>query len=180
MPPYPKLALGFDDPADYLNSGVLLLNLAQMRVENTAQQLVDYARAHPHQDYPDQDALNVVCRGRWLHLHPRWNAQSTFFQLKDADLPLPATQVHETRAQPALVHYIGPHKPWTYMCRHPLRHLYFEHARQTPWGEPALEGRSLRNALLRPLSLELQSSIDAFERRATAQLRRVLNRLRRA
>ncbi|HVT36945.1 MAG TPA: glycosyltransferase, partial [Nevskiaceae bacterium] len=148
--------------------------------EGTAEKLAEFARTHPHLHYPDQDALNVVCRGRWLHLQPRWNAQSTFFQLRDTDLPLPPEQSREARAHPALVHYIGPFKPWTYMCTHPLRQLYFDHARQTPWGAPAPEGRTLRTMLLRPLPLRWIDRWLAFERWLQALPQRVVRRLRRA
>lgn len=151
MPPYPAQQLGIARAADYFNSGVLLLDLAQMRREDTAQKLIECARQRPGLWYPDQDALNLVCRDRWLALHPRWNAQSTYFELDEHELPVPAAQVREARTQPAIVHFIGALKPWTYLCRHPLRHLYLEHARATPWGEVPLTGRTLRTILLRPL-----------------------------
>jgi len=161
-------------PEDYFNSGVLLMNLARMRAESTAAKLYDYARTHPSAHYPDQDAYNAVCEGRWLRLHPRWNAQSTFFELRDADLPLPPQQVIEARSRPAIVHFIGPFKPWSYLCRHPLQAKYFEHARKTPWGEPELEGRSLRNAVLRRLPLEWIDRWFAAERRAARLWRRAV------
>jgi lipopolysaccharide biosynthesis glycosyltransferase len=180
MAPYVAPALGIDAPEDYFNSGVLLFNLARMREEGTARKLVDYALGHPHLHYPDQDALNVVCRDRWLHLHPRWNLQSTFVTLAEGDLPLPAQPVREARAHPALVHFIGPYKPWTYMCVHSMRQLYFAHARATPWGEPPLEGRTLRAALLRHLPLQWIDRWMALERWALAKSRGARRRLRSA
>lgn len=175
MPDHPRLQLGISDPRDYFNSGVLLMNLQRMRDQGSAAQLRAYAREHPGAPYPDQDALNAVCRGRWLALHPRWNVQSTIFELDDAQLPLPAAQIAEARAHPAVIHFIGLFKPWHYLCRHPLRDLYFEHARATPWGAPRIEGRSLRNVLLRPLPLAWIDRWMGVERR----LARLWQRLRR-
>jgi lipopolysaccharide biosynthesis glycosyltransferase len=173
MAPYAAPKLGIEDPAEYLNSGVLLMNLTQMRAEGIIEKITRYAHDFPdRQDYADQDAFNVVCKGRWLHLHPRWNAQSTLFQLADDELPLPAAQVHEARARPALIHYIGPFKPWTYMCTHPLQHLYLEHAAATPWGAPALEGRTLRTRLLRPLPLGTLDRVLTLEAKLKRRWRR--------
>lgn len=177
QPPYPQQALGIERPADYLNSGVLLLNLRQMRLEGTSRKLADVAASRPGLWYPDQDALNLVCRGRWLALHPRWNAQSTFFELADRHLPVPAAQIAETRADPAVVHFIGPMKPWTYLCRHPLRGLYTEHARATPWGAAPLEGRTLRNAVLRQLPMVAIDRWFATERWLQRKMRGLRRRL---
>lgn len=177
QPPYPKDALGIDAPAEYFNSGVLLLNLRQMRVEGTTRKLAQVAMDRPGLWYPDQDALNLVCRGRWLAVHPRWNAQSTFFELAERELPVPAAQIAETRADPAVVHFIGPMKPWTYLCRHPLRALYAEHARATPWGAAPLEGRTLRNAVLRQLPMVAIDRWFAAERWLQRKARGLRRRL---
>lgn len=166
MPPYYRDALGIARPEDYFNSGVLLMDLDQMRREETATRLREYAIQHPGNWYPDQDAFNVVCQGRRRALHPRWNVQSTIYELKDAELPFPADRTAEARQHPAVVHFIGPFKPWSYLCRHPLQHLYFEHARATPWGAPAIEGRTWKNRALRRLPLVWIDRWMRAERRA--------------
>jgi lipopolysaccharide biosynthesis glycosyltransferase len=174
MPPYPRLELGIRRPEDYFNSGVLLINLRRMRVEGTVAKLCEFARTHPGCSYPDQDALNVVCRGRWLALHPRWNVQSTFFELHPEQLPLPLEQIAEALNNPAVIHFIGPFKPWLYLCRHPRQGIYLEHARQTPWGSPALEGRTMTNAVLRRLPLvwiDRWWTIERFMRRVWQRVR---------
>jgi len=153
MRPHFRLDLGIERAEDYFNSGVLLMNLERMRSEDLTSQVCSFARARPELGAPDQDALNVVCRDRWLRLHPRWNVQSTLFELMPAELPLAPEQVAEALAAPAVIHYIGPSKPWHYLCTHPRRSMYFAHARGTPWGEPPIVGRSIRNIVLRRLPL---------------------------
>ena len=179
MPDYPVEALGFASGREYFNSGVLLLDLAALRAAGAVAPLVDYARRHPQCAYPDQDALNVVCRGRWKPLHPRWNAQSTIFELPAHSLPFTAEQVAQARSAPAVVHYIGPFKPWSHLCRHPLRARYFAHAAQTPWGVPAIADATLRNRILRLLPLRWIDRWMRLERllRRPPQLRARLRRI---
>lgn len=156
--------LGLASASEYLNSGVLLMDLERMRATGLAARLRAYAQDHPDNPWPEQDALSVVCRGEWAALPPRWNAQTTVFDLADGQLPYPPDQAREARQRPAIVHFIGPLKPWTYLCRHPLRHVYARHRRQTPWGEFEPEGRTLANRLLRPLSLGAQLKARALYR----------------
>jgi lipopolysaccharide biosynthesis glycosyltransferase len=150
--PYPQKYLGLE-ATEYFNSGVLLMNLGLMRQQGATAQLREFALAHPEIPCPDQDALNVVCRGNWLKLHPRWNIQSPVFDLKPEQLPYTAAHVAESLKAPAIIHYTGPSKPWHYLCRHHHQKLYFQHAAATPWGEPAIEGASLRTIILKRLPL---------------------------
>lgn len=157
--------LGLDDAREYLNSGVLLMDLERMRTEEVAARAETYAAEHPDNPWPEQDALSVVCRERWLRLHPRWNVQTTLFDLDDSALPLEPGEAAVARARPAFVHFIGPLKPWHYLCRHPLQGEYLRHRRQVPWPEAAPEGRTLLNRLLKPLSLGMQLRVRRLIRK---------------
>jgi FkbM family methyltransferase len=163
--------LGLARPQEYLNSGVLLMDLARMRDARLVDQLRAYAGRHPNNSWPEQDALSVVCRGAWQAVPPRWNAQNTLFDLPLRQLPFPAPEVAEARARPAIVHFIGPQKPWHYLCRHPLRRRYAEFRRGTPWPEFELEGRTLRNRLLRPFSLGAQVRLQEVYRAVVGRWR---------
>ncbi len=148
--------LGIKDFRDYLNSGVLLLDLAQMRAAGTLKQLHTYAMTHPDNSCPEQDALSVLTRGRWLSLHPRWNTQTTLYDLKPARLPYPEAVIKEALAKPAVVHFNGPFKPWQLLCKHPLKQLYFDHLRQTSWPEQPVEMTGWGYRLLQPFSHSAQ------------------------
>ena len=148
---WPGTALGIKDPRRYFNSGVLLMNLDRLRREDSTQRLLDYARAHPENIWPDQDALNYVLGDQRLPLHPRWNAQTTLWDMRLDELPFHEAIAREARADPAIVHFIGPFKPWHHLCTHPYRSRYFEHLAATPWPPRAIEGRTLANRVLRHL-----------------------------
>jgi len=148
----PRRELGIADPRRYLNSGVLLMNLEALRRDGFGRRLLEYARAHPHNHYPDQDALSVLYGDRHLPLHPRWNAQTTLWDLRSYELPFTPDEVREARAAPAIVHFVGPFKPWHYLCSHPYGDRYFKHLAATPWDPPPVEGRTVVNGVLRRLS----------------------------
>ena len=147
----PRVDLGIADPRQYINSGVLLMNLEEMRRDGFAKLLLEYARAHPENPYPDQDALNALASDRHVSLHPRWNAQTTLWDLRIDELPFSSDEIQQARARPAIVHFIGPFKPWHYLCTHPYRSRYFEELAATPWPAPELEGRTMVNRVLRHL-----------------------------
>jgi lipopolysaccharide biosynthesis glycosyltransferase len=135
---WPRLArLGFSDPADVLNSGVLVMDLARMRTEDTWGQIGDTVAAFADQiTWPDQDALNLVCAGRWTRLHPRFNAQNSVFAWPEpAQGVFGAAAVAEAVADPAVVHFEGPSlcKPWHALSTHPWRDRYRATLARTPW-----------------------------------------------
>ena len=151
MGDYPRVLLHIEDRRDSINSGVLLLNLALMRTTDTAQVIENYARAHPDNQCPDQDALSALFHNRHVRLAPRWNAQTTLFELPDSELPFTSAELDEARRNPAIVHFIGPFKPWHRLCTHPYQNEYFRHLAATPWPRPPIEGRTLLNSVLRHL-----------------------------
>src|SRR5690348_12599353 len=66
--------LGIDYPGGFFNAGVLLMQLDRMRDEGSTKELVNFAVSNQKMLlWNDQDALNVVFKGRWHSLHPRWN-----------------------------------------------------------------------------------------------------------
>lgn len=104
-------ALGCN-PREYFNSGFLIMNLAQMRKEGTSRKLIDGLKTD-YLEFPDQDVLNQVCKGRVLALPPIFNSIRTFFlpQYKSDFL----RQYHDSDwdkvQKQGTIHYTGG-KPW--------------------------------------------------------------------
>ena len=90
----------FEPWEGYFNAGVLLMNLAALREANVRKHLIEIA-VDPYSELLDQDALNVVCRGRVKYLEKRWNfqAQSGSGWVVDGV---------------GIVHFVGPDKPWSW------------------------------------------------------------------
>jgi lipopolysaccharide biosynthesis glycosyltransferase len=147
---YPTDVLGLA-PEDYFNSGVLLLNLQRLRQQHAREDLLAYAAQHPANACPDQDALNALFHDSRLRLHLRWNYQTALLDLRPCEIPIPAAEVGEAAADPAIVHFSGPFKPWMYLCRDPWREHFLHHARRTPWPPQRPSGRTPLSMVLRRL-----------------------------
>ncbi len=166
--------LGIADPRCYFNAGVLVMNLAAMRAEDTLQTIAKYVTTTRHDLlWFDQDALNVVFADRWHHLEPRWNAMNSFWFWE----PLARNVFGETALRAAvtasaIVHFEGPSfvKPWHYLCQHPFRERYLRTLAMTPWrGAPLLE-RTAATRVIRRLPKALQ--LPAYARLRAVRTRR--------
>ena len=142
--------LGLPNGQSYFNSGVLIVDLDGWRQHATTAAVLAFARTHPLV-WPDQDALNAVLHRRRLRLPPRWNAMPGIWELPRSYLPYSDAEVHEAARNPAIVHFVGPYKPWHYRSRHPYRATYFRYLEGTCWQGRPIEGRSAWQAVLRRL-----------------------------
>ena len=71
---YVQKALGV--PAkEYINSGVLLMDLKKLRKLHYVTQMTDLIKQDADLVAPDQDYLNVILKGKIKHLDKKWNLQ---------------------------------------------------------------------------------------------------------
>ena len=86
---------------EYINSGVLLMNLKKLREAELDRRFMELLNKY-HFDTiaPDQDYLNVMCRGKILYLPECWDA-------------MPKQGEPEIEC-PKLIHYNLFFKPWCY------------------------------------------------------------------
>jgi lipopolysaccharide biosynthesis glycosyltransferase len=137
------IALGLDSEIAYFNSGVLLMNLDEMRRHDCSRSLRELALTQGARlAWPDQDALNLVLGGRRRALRPRWNCMNSLLNFPWSADMFGADAVEEARNRPGIRHFEGPtiNKPWHYLCERTERKLYLAHRLQTPWPELSLEG----------------------------------------
>lgn len=99
-------------PGKYINSGFLIMNLEEMRKDGIATRLIEKSN-NPNSEFPDQDALNIVCVGRILGLSPVYNSIRTYFlpQYKSDFLNYYSEEDWRNVQQHGTVHYTGS-KPW--------------------------------------------------------------------
>lgn len=97
---YIETAIGINR-YEYINSGVLLMNLEEMRKRNFSKGFLKLLTTYNFDTIaPDQDYLNAMCNGKILYLDEAWNVQ-------------PGNECL-TQINPKLIHYNLFHKPWYY------------------------------------------------------------------
>ncbi|MDE5493053.1 glycosyltransferase family 8 protein [Elizabethkingia meningoseptica] len=99
-------------PGEYINSGFLIMNLKQLRQDGMVAQFLKAAKADGLQ-FPDQDVLNQLCKGRILALPPYYNSIRTFFlpQYKKYFLKYYSEEDWKSVQEHGTIHYTGA-KPW--------------------------------------------------------------------
>lgn len=139
--------------APYFNAGVLLIDVERFNAADILDRCVAFGRKNRDQMIRhDQNLLNGTLQGDWAELSPVWNWQYTW-----------ASRFFEAMADPNIVHFIGPKKPWKHTGgEFPLRYrrayraffaAHFPDA--APIGEdglaPMANGTFLRRSLLKHL-----------------------------
>ncbi|MEA5416112.1 glycosyltransferase family 8 protein [Synechococcus sp. BA-132 BA5] len=90
--------LKLQDPHQYFNSGVIVMDLdAWRRHEIQSKALVVAQDNYDLLDQMDQDALNIVLAGDWLVLDPKWNTSKGRADASFSD---------------GIIHFLGKVKPW--------------------------------------------------------------------
>lgn len=135
--------------SEYFNSGVMLLNLDRWRKEGIADRVRAQLFGEDASCTNDQDALNRVLHTRWKRLPLRWNMQSGMYRPHSQLKKYTEKETDEALFDPAIVHYVGWSKPWTYLSYHPLQGVYWAFRNQTPWAAEVPEGRNLLNRVRR-------------------------------
>lgn len=149
-----KGRLGMPREATYFNSGVMVIDLPRWRAHDIAARTLQFCREHAGRlTYWDQCALNVVLAGNVANVNVIWNVQSSHFSEPDhRDVTGDAV----SRAR--VVHFTTAHKPWLYLCSHPLAGLYWKRLRDTPWRGYRPPDRTVGNVVKRQLRRLLAAS----------------------
>ena len=124
--------LHLSEHAKYLNSGVMMMNLALLRKESP-QTIIDYIQSHKATMLlPDQDVLNALYADRTVPLDPLvYNLGEKYLRLKNLHLPPQEKLTLDwVRSNTAIVHYYGRNKPWKEHYRGSLGIFYHEWEQQ--------------------------------------------------
>lgn len=158
-----KKKVGLAKTEPYFNSGVLYVNLFQWRKEALGRKCVDYLKKNDEMnDMPDQNALNVMMRGRYRLLPPAYNVDGYNLMLPYAlgkklmRQPIgdyysknPARLYEQARRSPRIVHFVGWYldKPWLRSNHQPYADEYEKYAGLAGVDVPCKEGKSYGTGL---------------------------------
>lgn len=113
---YAEQVLNLEDPKEYFQAGVLVLNIEQLRKVYTVQDLLKMSENQQYR-YSDQDVLNVVCRGKWFNIGMQWNLLTDCDHTRVSNVIKFApekilSEYENARKNPYIIHYAGFLKPW--------------------------------------------------------------------
>ena len=128
----------------YFNSGMMLMNLDQFRLQEIQKKFVYLLNTYGFDTVcPDQDYLNVLCRGQILYLEKGWNKMAL-----DNDYD----------GIPSIIHYNNFFKPWQYDNVF-YREYFWDYAKETDFYDEIL---ALRNAFNWKKKMEHRKGVQAM------------------
>jgi len=154
-PDGPKFNKILQNGREYMNSGVLLMNLDLMREEEFLKKCADiYAKYQDAVLYPDQCVINKFSEGRKVFLDPKWN-RLIWAQLTDNN----TWQQAIAEGKSKILHFIGSVKPWEEWCNPMIADFWWTYARKL--GLADLHPIKITNL---PQLLSLACALDVIER----------------
>lgn len=119
-------ALQMKYPENYVNAGVLLLDLQRCRESYSFDEVVDLLLKH-HYFYNDQDVINILLGEELKPLDVEWNYLTAIesFCMMRPEIYGPMFE-DAKRKSPKLIHYVSKNKPWNSECPLADRYHYYE------------------------------------------------------
>lgn len=107
--------IGLKDVSTYINAGVLLMNLDEIRKANIVDQWLELT----HKRFPaqDQDILNLSCYGKIKVIELKFNAMTKCNAIKDYNLTYESSvysekEIRDAVNSPIIIHFADRVKPW--------------------------------------------------------------------
>lgn len=153
---YFKKINGLGPDIQYINAGIMLINLKLWREENLEQRFIDYIRKY-NGDVPnrDQGVINGVCGQRKYILPLRYNVISNVYSFSASTIKkiyflkqyYSQSEIDEAIRNPGIVHFtpglMG--RPWEEDCTHPEKEEYQKYMMLSPWStEPLMPSSQKR------------------------------------
>lgn len=108
--------LKLDNPTNYLQAGVLLFHLKNIRRSHNSNVFMEVA-AKSKLRYFDQDVINAICNKTVHILDYKWNVVNDYngIRVKNIISNAPTAMLDQylkSRKSPGIIHYSGSQKPW--------------------------------------------------------------------
>lgn len=137
---YAKDVLELNEPYDYCNTGVLLINCEKFRKNNISEILLKYCNEYQYRIL-EQDVLNKYFKSNILHIDYRWNFPVLNHLNENLIDFIPARFLPNyinAKNEPFIIHWTSKFKPWE-MAAKEYGYVWWEYARYTPFYELLLK-----------------------------------------
>lgn len=146
---YNKTRLGISGDYKYINSGVLLMNIAYLRDIHFVDLALQYINQNKNSIvYHDQDVVNALLYDKVKIINYEWDMMDCYLYKYPICDPKKKEEVLAAQSSPGIIHFAGYFKPWNIECRNPYRTLYVEALKGTKW-----DGFVKTRKLQRPLEI---------------------------
>lgn len=152
-----KPELNIENPGDYFNSGVMLMNLSEWKGQHISERAIEFVQQNPEKcKLSDQDGLNAVLVGNYLKLPLKYNVT-----LSDIPDNLGKKKHKEFLKDKVVIHFTrGGHKPWKILGKNKFRYLYHYYLKKSP----KKNERKYSDFSLKPKTLAFYLKIRTEER----------------
>jgi len=184
--------LNIGERSAYFGAGVMLLNIEKFRLEKITAQYFKFAIEHPEMiRWSDQDIVNAVLHERIKYLPPKYNFD--FYVEPDVVAQLwTKEELREVYTKftppilccksagckdltaPAIIHYIGPIKPWHYLSYHFKAKEWWKYLNRTPFAKSYKPLNKTITKLPKKLSVKISKELD---RRITLRTKQRIGKL---
>lgn len=146
-----KINIGINPELGYINAGVLLINLVELKKVNINSSIDAFLHRYEKiLNYADQDILNGLFSERIGYLHPRYdlisiNANYTYREIMQLRKPNNFYSEEEISAainHPVIIHYttnLRIIRPWYSNSNHPYKDLFLKYKGMSIWKNTELK-----------------------------------------
>ena len=131
----------------YMNSGLMLINLKEIRNNGVENKIIDFVNSHKYLSLYDQTAINAVCNNNFEKIPLKYNRFNfgtlqnimNFNNNQDKKYRYNDAEIKEAFYSPVMLHYAGWEKPWLKdkICGN--RGYWWYYAKKTDYYEELLE-----------------------------------------
>ncbi len=144
---YSEKTLKLKNPYNYVNTGVLLLNMPLLRSMFTEKEVISFCQKQKFH-FQEQDVINVLMDGKIKYLDLRWNSlvSSNKDAIRAMDNFLSENAAIQLKYPPFIYHYYTHPKPWVFPAG-VFAEEWWKMARLTPFYEQLIIGFQVNQAL---------------------------------
>lgn len=150
-----KIQLGLNPNSNYINAGVLLMNLERIRKIKTKEEIFDFiTKKQQKLKYQDQDIINAIYSDEIMLIETKYNQSPLYNSLDDFK-----KYYSKKRRYPVIIHYMGEKtKPWNEK-KYGYKYLRIYYAYCKMAGASKLLKKLILPMVLRPLAI-----VEQFEK----------------
>jgi len=138
---YIKNLIGLDNLDYYVNAGVMIMNLKQIREDKIDEKWISLLGTF--EGSVDQHILNKVCYGKTCYIPIKYNVclvEIPFIESKEVGIYYSLKEAEDALKNPVIFHWAGPEKPWLYDDTF-LAQEWFKYFTKSPFSHKLTRGK---------------------------------------